>query len=152
MKRSGPIQRKSWLRSSKAKKPKIERIPMRLLRPGEMKKEQPVVRVMRDGREVCNLLTKAGQDEYERRKFAMRDRQGKRCCLEGIIPGCPGFLAKADTTFEHEEGRGFNAGHRDDRIEKPDPKTGEMKPYNGAAHYTCNSKKLSKRINYNDVP
>lgn len=116
-----------------------------------MKKEQPAVRVMRDGREICNLLTKSGRDEYDHRKFAMRTRQNNRCCLEGIIPDCPGFLAKADTTFEHQDGRGSDGGHRDDRIERPDPKTGEMRPYNGAAHWVCNSKKASVRINYSDV-
>ena len=151
MKRSGPIKRTSWLRPKRDKKPNIERIPLPFARPCEVKKEQPAVKVMKDGREICNQLTKAGRDEYERRKFAMRDRQGKRCCLEGIIPDCPGFLAKADTTFEHEDGRGFDGAHRDDRIEILNPKTGKMEWINGAAHSVCNSKKGSRRFNYNEA-
>ena len=79
-------------------------------------------------------------------------RQKKRCCLEGKIGSCPGGLKLADATFEHQDGRGMDAGHRDDRIEKPDPLTGKMKPYNGAAHAWCNSKKGSVRMDYNEVP
>jgi hypothetical protein len=115
-----------------------------------MKKEQPAVKIMRDGREICNLLCKEGSDEYQRRKWKMRDRQNKRCCLEEHIPDCPGFLAKEDTTFEHEEGR--TGGKRDDRIERLNPKTGKIEWINGAAHFWCNSKKGSRKINYNDVP
>ena len=32
------------------------------------------------------------------------------------------------------------------------PDTGELEPYNGAAHAICNSRKSSVRINYNEVP
>ncbi len=105
-----------------------------------------------DGREVCNLLTKAGRDEYARRLRMMWLRQKKRCCLEGKIEDCPGALKLADATFEHQDGRGMDAGHRDDRIEKLNPLTGKMKPYNGAAHAWCNSKKGSVRMDYNEVP
>ena len=77
-------------------------------------------------------------------------RQGKRCCLEGWVKECPGKLALADAMFEHQDGRGMDAGHRDDRIEKPDAQTGAMKSYNGVAHSYCNSLKASKRIDYND--
>lgn len=103
-----------------------------------------------DGREICNLLTKAGRDEYEGRKRAMWERQKRRCCLEKFCPGCPGRLRWQDAVFEHQEGRGMNGGHRDDRIERPDARTGERKPYNGVAHPQCNLWKASRRIDYND--
>ena len=148
MKRS-PLRRKAFLRTHRPDAPKEARIELEIKRPGEMKKEQPTVKVFLDGREICNQLTKAGRDEYERRKFAMRDRQGKVCCLKGIIPTCPGFLAKADTTFEHENGRG--GGKQDDRIERPNSITGKMEPINGAAHAVCNVAKGSRRFNYNEA-
>jgi hypothetical protein len=102
--------------------------------------------VLRDGREILNLLTKAGRDEYMRRIRAMWERQGRRCCLEGWIEGCPGKLRLADAVFEHQEGRGMNGGHRDDRIER------NGRPLNGAAHAWCNSMKGSRKINYHEVP
>ncbi len=49
-------------------------------------------------------------------------------------------MRKDEATFEHEDGRGMGAGHRDDRIEK------NGKPYNGAAHFWCNAKKGSVRL------
>jgi len=105
-----------------------------------------------DGREVCNLLTKAGRDEYARRKRVMWLRQGKRCCLEGWAKDCPGALKWAEALFEHQDGRGMDGGKRDDRIEKPNRKTGKMEPYNGVAHAWCNGKKGSVRINYHEAP
>jgi hypothetical protein len=116
------------------------------------KSAAPTVKVLRDGREIVNLLTKAGHDEYQRRKRVMWERQGRRCCLERWVIGCPGKLAWADCVFEHQDGRGMDAGHRDDRIEKPNPKTGKMEHYNGVAHPECNSAKGSRRIDYHDVP
>ncbi len=107
-----------------------------------MESKKPTVKEYRDGRQVCNLLTKAGRDEYARRKKVMWLRQGKRCCLEGWVKDCPGNLALADAMFEHQDGRGMDAGHRDDRIEK------DGKPYNGVAHSYCNSAKASQRMDY----
>jgi len=113
-------------------------------KPGQGKKPpKPAVKVMKDGREVCDLLTKGGRDEYRKRVKLMLERQKGRCCLEGYIEGCPGRLAFNDATFEHSAGRGNGSGHRDDRIEV----NGKM--INGAAHYLCNSKKGSRRIDYN---
>lgn len=112
------------------------------------KDQSPPLRVLRDGREICNLRTKAGHDEYVRRKRAMWERQKRRCCLEGKIKECPGYLRWSDAVFEHQDGRGDGGGHRDDRIEKPDPETGKMKPYNGVAHPWCNMLKGSQRIDY----
>ena len=105
----------------------------------------PSMRVMKDGREVISLLTKAGRDLYMGRVRAMWLRQGKRCCLEGRVTGCPGALRLADAVFEHQDGRGMGGGHRDDRIVK------DGKPYNGAAHAWCNSKKGSVRMDYHNV-
>jgi len=110
-------------------------------KPSQVKKIKPAVRVFRDGREVCDQTTKAGRDEYERRKFEMRDRQ------KFICPLCNLFLPKSDTTYDHWDGRGHGAGHRDDRIFKPNPRTGELEPYNSAVHWLCNSKKGSRRYN-----
>jgi hypothetical protein len=115
-------------------------------KPSQVKKKPEAVKVFRDGREVCNQLTRAGRDEYERRKRVMWERQGKRCCLEGLVDGCPGKLNWEDAAFEHEAGRGHGGGKRDDRIEI------NGKPTNGVAHWTCNGKKGSKRMDYNDVP
>jgi len=145
VKRSGPIQRKSWLRSSKAKKPKIERIPMRLLRPGEMKKEQPAVRVFVSGREVCNDLTKAGRDEYHRRVRVMWERQGRKCGLM-ISPQCKehgGRLLINEAQFDHSYGRGMGGGKRNDSIIDKDGN-----PTNMAVCCWCNSLKGSRPLTY----
>ena len=133
-------------------KPRRKVNPLDAIFPNEndVKKEPVVVRVFKDGREACNQLTKAGRDEYQRRIRLMWERQGKRCCLEGRIEGCPGKLALAEATFEHQDGRGMGAGHRDDRTERVNQKTGKLEPYNGAAHFWCNSRKGSVKINYNE--
>jgi hypothetical protein len=95
-----------------------------------------------DGREVCDLLTKAGRDEYQRRKRRMWERQKRRCCLEGYLAGCRGTLRWTEAVFEHQDGRGMDGAHRDDRTER------EGRPYNGAAHSWCNYLKSSRRIDY----
>lgn len=107
------------------------------------------IKIYPDGREVCNLRTTEGMDEYLRRKRVMWERQGRRCCLEHVVAGCRGKLAWKDAMFEHEEGRGFDGAHRDDRIERMNPATGKMEPVNGVAHAWCNSLKGSTRIKYN---
>jgi hypothetical protein len=114
-------------------------------------KLKPTIRVLTNGREICNLLTKEGRDEYMRRLRVMWERQNRRCCLEGYIKHCPGQLRLADAVFEHQDGRGYDAGHRDDRIERLNRETGKMEPYNGAAHAMCNIRKGSVRINYHEV-
>jgi hypothetical protein len=113
-------------------------------KPGQVKKKPVAVRVLRDGREKVNLLCKEGRDEYTRRKRVMWERQKGICCLYGIIPGCPGKLALGDAMFEHELGR--TAGHLDDRVEV------NGRWINGSAHSVCNSKKGSRKIQYNDAP
>lgn len=117
-------------------------------KPSQVKREQPAVRVFADGREICNQLTKAGRDEYKRRKDVMHERQDGVCILHGHAPDCSGRLRKAEAMFEHQNGRG--GGKQDDRIEVLDKKTGAMKPQNGVAHPECNSWKGSRRIAYHD--
>ncbi len=95
------------------------------------------MKVMQDGREICNQYTSTGRKEYTKRTIAMLVRQRGLCCLCGL------YLSPDEATFEHQDGRGMNGSHRDDRIEK------DGKPYNGAAHGRCNVEKGSKRINYN---
>ena len=86
------------------------------------------VRRYRDGREVC-VNSAAGWIEYKRRVKVMLQRQGHRCCL------CNRPLALGNATFEHQRRRGMGAAWRDDRIEK------DGEPWNGCAHWTCNSEK-----------
>jgi hypothetical protein len=129
-------------------------------KPKDIKKVKPAVKVMRDGREICQLLTKAGRDEYDSRKDKMHARQAGICCLLGKCPTCPGRLSRKEGVFEHEDGR--TSGHRDDRIEVPVlDRNGQpvieggklkMRPINGLAHPQCNIWKGSRRISYNDIP
>lgn len=86
------------------------------------------VRVYPDGREVCQD-SKAGWVEYNRRVKVMWERQDRRCCL------CGKPLALRNATFEHQRRRGMGAAWRDDRIER------DGEPWNGAAHWVCNSEK-----------
>ena len=86
------------------------------------------VRVYPDGREVCQENA-AGHREYARRVQVMVQRQNFRCCL------CKRRLSISNATFEHQRRRGMHAAFRDDRIEK------DGQPYNGAAHWVCNSEK-----------
>jgi hypothetical protein len=92
------------------------------------------------GREVCNMKSAAGRAEYERRKDVMYARQKNRCSL------CGNLMDRENATFEHEDGRGMGGSRQDDRIWKLDPVTGELKPYNSAAHGWCNGKKGSQRM------
>ena len=94
----------------------------------------PAVHIFKDGREVCRFNTLAGRLEYQRRKRIMWERQKGKCFL------CGKPLAWDDSTFEHEDGRGMNGAKRDDRIEK------DGKPYNGAAHLFCNTRKGSMSL------
>ena len=86
------------------------------------------VLVYPDGREVC-VNSKDGWIEYKRRVKVMWERQGRRCCL------CNRPLSLANATFEHQRRRGMGSAWRDDRYER----NGE--PWNGAAHWVCNSEK-----------
>lgn len=96
-----------------------------------------------DGREKCDQSSKAGRDEYQRRKLDMwNNRQGRRCKLQ-ISPQCKaraGRWPQDDVTFDHEDGRG--GGKQDDRIEI------DGKPINAAVCWFCNSAKGSRRMSY----
>jgi hypothetical protein len=96
---------------------------------------KPAVKVFGDGREVCQDNA-GGRREYYMRLKAMVERQDHECCI------CRKPMLLSDATFEHQDGRGMNGGHRDDRIEK------DGRPYNGAAHRWCNNEKGSKRMIY----
>lgn len=95
---------------------------------------QGAVRTMKDGREICQQQTKAGADEYRLRRMLMRARQGNLCCLCGL------WMSEEETSFEHQEGRGFGGGRRDDRIFLPDGSR-----LNGASHGVCNLARGSQR-------
>ena len=132
-------------------------------KPGQVKKVRPPLKVFLDGREILDLKTKAGADEYQRRKLAMWERQGSRCILQitDICKQRKGRWPKDETTYDHFNGRG--AGKQDDRIlvpilnEEGNPKTGEdgkplMKEQNAAVCWFCNSARGSRRIQYNSAP
>lgn len=101
--------------------------------PAKPKKRQQHewIKVHRDGREVLNLDTDRGRQEYDRRVLVMVKRQNYICSL--------GAHTINDPTFEHEDLRGMGGARRDDRIEK------DGKPYNSAACFTCNGEKGSRR-------
>lgn len=97
-----------------------------------------------DGREVCDLKSKKGRDEYIRRIRSMLVRQKKICGLQ-ISDQCKarhGRLSIDEAQFDHEVGRGLGGGHRDDRIEI------DGKPQNAAVCAWCNILKGSRRIPY----
>jgi hypothetical protein len=83
-----------------------------------------------DGREVCDLNSKKGRDEYIRRKRVAWENQ-KRIC-----PLCMKSLNWSDSTVDHKEPRGMGGARRDDRQEKIQ-----------AVHAVCNCEKGSRRIN-----
>jgi hypothetical protein len=123
-------------------------------KPKDQKQKQPAVRVKRNGAEVCNMLTKTGRDIYRGRVREMWERQSHICCLSTAIPECPGRLNWADATFDHETPRGYDGGNRDDRIEiEIQNRDGSVTVLrqNGAAHFTCNALKGSRRIDYNKI-
>jgi hypothetical protein len=97
-----------------------------------LRRKREPVKVFPDGREVCDLKTVEGKRIYESRLGDMWVRQYGFC----RICHKPMFL---ESTFDHEDGRGMNGSHRDDRIVK------DGKPYNGAVHLKCNLEKGSRR-------
>jgi len=95
---------------------------------------QGVVRVMKDGREICQTQTRTGAEEYALRRMLMRARQHNLCCLCGL------WMSVESTTFEHQHGRG--GGRHDDRIEI------DGKRVNGASHYICNKERGSQHTEF----
>jgi 5-methylcytosine-specific restriction endonuclease McrA len=104
-------------------------------KPKDIKKVKPAVKVMRDGREKCDLTTKGGRDEYERRKRKAWEDQKHICAI------CHKPLNWADTTADHKSPRGMGGGSRDDRQENL-----------AAVHWGCNTQKGSRRSGFYDVP
>lgn len=91
------------------------------------------MKVFADGREVFNLRTAEGKRQYRNALREMYARQDGKCRI------CGYGMTWESVTFDHEDGRGMNGSHRDDRIVK------DGKPYNGAVHLQCNISKASKR-------
>jgi hypothetical protein len=103
-------------------------------KPGQVKKKPESVRVLKDGREILNMLTKQGRDEYIRRRRVAWESQtevvGKRTIH--ICSICKQELLWKDATSDHKRSRGMGGGTRDDRQENI-----------GAAHFLCNQQKGS---------
>lgn len=95
------------------------------------KPDREAIKIMPDGREICDLETMRGRVAYHGRIEQMVIRQEYHCC------NCRNPIVMKTATFEHENGRG--GGKRDDRIEI------NGKPVNGASHLKCNSERGSKR-------
>lgn len=117
-------------------------------KPSQIRKATAAVKVFPSGREVCNLKTKAGADEYQRRKLVMWERQGRRCKHQSSdqCKAREGRWPVAEIVFGHESSRGLGGGTRDDRIEV------NGKPHNYALCSWCNSEQGSKRISYSEAP
>ena len=88
-------------------------------KPGQIRKQRPAVKVFAGGREVCDMTTKAGRDEYRNRVRIMWERQGRKCGLM-ITPQCKaknGRLSIDEATFDHSYGRGMGGGKRSDSLD-----------------------------------
>jgi hypothetical protein len=89
-------------------------------KPKDAKRQpKPAVRVFRDGREVCDLNTKGGRDEYSSRVRWMWEKQGRKCGLQ-ITPQCHarnGRLSIEYAQFGHARSRKHGGGARDDRVQ-----------------------------------
>lgn len=114
-------------------------------------KVKPAIKICDDGREVCNLKTAAGKAEYLSRIEQMAERQHWVCgcgCGNGMYVTKNSengiFQRYSIATFDHQDGRGANGAHRDDRILRPDS-DGKLIPYNRALTLNCNIRKGSKR-------
>lgn len=91
----------------------------------------PAIKRSRDGRECCTE-TKEGRAEYLLRTYQMARRQKGLCAICGLPLG-------EDVSFDHQRGRGFNGGFRDDRIKV------DGKWHNAAVHWLCNGAKGSRQ-------
>ena len=104
-------------------------------KPSQIKKPKPAVKVMRDGREICQLNTKAGMDEYIRRKRVAWEDQ------KGICAICHLRLNWGDTTADHIKTRKMGGGERND-----------AQTNIAAVHWACNAKRGSKTHGFYGVP
>jgi len=119
-------------------------------KPKDMPRRRSVepVATMLDGREVCDLRSRAGMAEYRLRTLKMWQRQNQRC------PRCGRLIAWTEASFDHEVPRGYNGALRDDRIEirvpvawDEDGRVTEEKVVwqNQCLHLWCNIAKGSRR-------
>jgi hypothetical protein len=120
-------------------------------KPKDAKKHpKSAVRIMKDGREICDHLTKAGRDEYKRRVRVMWERQGRKCGLQ-ISPQCKarsGRLLIDEAQFDHEICRGMGGAKRTDAIVDKDGR-----PVSRAVCCWCNCLRGSRPItDFADVP
>jgi|ERR1700722_2451741 len=132
MKRGGFLKRTTPLRPKSTKQPKKEYAVQEFLRPSQIKKEIPAVKVYPDGREVCSN-TKAGKDEYLRRLYFAWEKQGRLCGICGLP------LRKAEASADHIRLRKMGGGSRDDSQKNI-----------SAVHPFCNQERGSKRAGYYD--
>lgn len=103
-----------------------------ILKPKDVRRKREAVKVFPDGREVCQNNV-AGKLEYRSRTLDAAARQDWICRI------CHLAMNILNVTLDHEDGRGMNGSHRDDRIVK------NGKPYNAAVHSWCNGEKASRR-------
>lgn len=119
---------------------------LNLLKPCQQKRRGPSWhKVYSDGKEVLNLKTKRGREEYDRRTMAMWERQGHKCALV-IHQFCKenrGKWQPMEIFFDHENLRGV--GRQDDRIEITDPDTGAVRQLNHAVCSWCNTQRGSQK-------
>jgi 5-methylcytosine-specific restriction endonuclease McrA len=92
------------------------------------RKKHVGVKVLRDGREVCNLKTEAGRREYAIRRAAAWAMRFGFCAI------CEKPVPLEEATVDHILPRGMGGGKRDDRL-------GNLQP----AHWKCNVQKGSRR-------
>lgn len=133
--RTTPLRRSPLRRVKGASSPGPQKSPTRPSQHYELLLDG-ALKVFPDGREVCTD-TPQGWALYKDRIRQMVEWQNGLCCL------CAKPLRVVAATFEHEAGRGFNGAHRDDRI-----LDNEGRPINGAAHFSCNNSKGSRRVQY----
>jgi hypothetical protein len=91
----------------------------------------------REGREICQQGTAAGDRAYKYRLSVMCDRQYGLCAICG--------LWMSDPTFDHESGRGHGGGMRNDAIVDA-----EGNWVNAAVDLRCNVQKSSKRYHWKE--
>lgn len=97
--------------------------------------EPEAVTVFPDGRECCNKNA-AGKREYLARTVELWERQ------EGLCPICGNWIELRFAQMDHQNGRGANGKHRDDRT------IVNGKWHNSALHGICNTRKGSERYHW----
>lgn len=105
-------------------------------KPGRRKRQW--LTVMRDQREVLDLETRKGQQEYRLRTTKMWQRQN------GICPLCGHRIPWEQASFDHEVPRGMGGAMRDDRIEII--ANGQVVYQNQCVHLKCNILRGSRRM------